>query len=169
MSSTSLALNQSPGLILTQRFHILGIEVAKLAFRLDRAEFVARTFFDHIGDDEVAAVGGEFGQRRHDAEVGIALGQVEGAQLLLVGRKPVRVVAVVRLEEAEHAAGFLGEHFLAEPAVGIFLVADDVDRADLGLVALGDFEHQVDAVLVELDDLRFDRWPRTGPGGDRVR
>ena len=37
------------------------------------------------------------------------------------------------------------------------LVADDVDGADLGLVALVDLEHQVDAVLVELDDLGFDR------------
>ena len=37
------------------------------------------------------------------------------------------------------------------------LVADDVDGADLGGRALDDFEHQVDAVLVELDDLGLDR------------
>ena len=36
------------------------------------------------------------------------------------------------------------------------LVAEDVDRADLGEVAFVDFEHDVDAVLVELDDLRLD-------------
>ena len=36
------------------------------------------------------------------------------------------------------------------------LVADDVDRADLGEVALVDLEHDVDAVLVELDDLGLD-------------
>ena len=29
-------------------------------------------------------------------------------------------------------------------------------RADLGEVALGNLEHHVDAVLVELDDLRLD-------------
>ena len=35
-------------------------------------------------------------------------------------------------------------------------VAEDVDRADLGEVAFVDFEHDVDAVLVELDDLGLD-------------
>jgi hypothetical protein len=33
---------------------------------------------------------------------------------------------------------------------------EDVDLPDLGLVALLDLEHDVDAVLVELDDLRLD-------------
>ena len=36
------------------------------------------------------------------------------------------------------------------------VVAEDVDRTDLGEVALVNLEHHIDAVLVELDDLRFD-------------
>ena len=36
------------------------------------------------------------------------------------------------------------------------VVAEDVDRADLGEVALVDLEHDIDAVLVELDDLGLD-------------
>ena len=62
----------------------------------------------------------------------------------------------MRAEEAEYAAGLAGRHFLAQAAVAEMLVADDVDRADLGEFALVDLEHDVDAVLVELDDLRLD-------------
>ena len=36
------------------------------------------------------------------------------------------------------------------------VVAEDVDRADLREVALVNFEHDIDAVLVELDDLGLD-------------
>ncbi len=60
-------------------------KVAQGAVGLDGAEFVARPFLDYISDDEVAAVGGQLGKRRDDAEIGIALGEIEGAQLLLVG------------------------------------------------------------------------------------
>ena len=157
VSSTFLASNQSPGLILTSALICSDGEVAQFARRLDRAELVARPFLDDVGDDEVAAIGGQFGQRRDDAEIGITLRQVESAQLLLVGGEAIGIIAVVRLEQPEHAAGFLGVHFLLQATVGKLVVADDVDRADLGLVALGDLEHQVDAVLVELDDLGFDR------------
>ena len=45
-------------------------------------------------------------------------------------------------------------------AVAELLVADDVDLADLRLRPLVDLEHDVDAVLVELDDLRLDAWRR---------
>ena len=113
--------------------------------------------------------GRQLGKRRDDAEIGIALGQVEGAQLLLVGGEPVRIVGVVRLQEAEQAAGLARVHLLAQAAVAEMLVADDVDRADLGEVALVDLEHDVDAVLVELDDLGLDAWRRSGPGGDTAR
>ena len=71
-------------------------EVAQAAFGLDRAELVARPFLDDVGDDEIAAVGRQLGKRGNDAEIGIALGQVEGAQLLLVGGQPVGIVGVVR-------------------------------------------------------------------------
>ena len=121
------------------RLDLLGREVAERAFGLDRAELVARAFLDDVGDDEVTAVGRQFGERGDDPEVGIALGQIEGAQLLLVGREPVGIVAVVRLEEAEDAAGLprdtspcaAGRRRIA--SLPMMLIA-----ADLGLVALVD-------------------------------
>src|SRR5579872_388167 len=39
-------------------------------------------------------------------------------------------------------------------------VAEDVDRSDLGEIALVNLENDIDPVLIELDDLRFD------PGGE---
>ena len=140
-----------------QRLELFRGQIAKRAFGTDRAEFVARAFLDHIGDDEVAAIGRQLGQRRNDAEIGITLGEIESAQLLLVRGEAIRIVAVIGLEHPEQAAGFLGVHFLAQPAIAILVIADDVDCADLRGRALVDLKHQIDAVLIELDDLRFDR------------
>jgi hypothetical protein len=75
---------------------------------------------------------------------------------LLVGGQPVRIVGVVRLQEAEQTARLARVHLLAKPGIVESFVADDVDLADLRLGAFIDFEDQVDAVLVELDDLRLD-------------
>ena len=157
-----LGVEPVAGLEVGDLLDLVGAKVAKRAFRLDRAEPVARAFLDHVGDDEVAAVGSQLGKRRDDAEIGIAFGQVEGAQLLLVGGEAVGIVAVVGLEEAEQAAGLARVHFLAQPLVVERLVADDVDPADLRLVAFVDLEDQVDAVLVELDDLGLDPGARSG-------
>ena len=62
----------------------VAIEIAQLAFDLDVAELVALAFFHHIGDDEVLLVRRQFGDGGNDAEIGIALRQVELPQLLLV-------------------------------------------------------------------------------------
>src|SRR6185369_2449741 len=136
-------------------------EVAQGAVRLNGAQFVPRTLLDDVGDDEIAPVGRQLREGRDDAEVSIAFGQVKGAQLLLVGGKPIGVIGVVGLEEAQRTARLPGKHLLAQAPVGIFLVADDVDGADLGEVALVDLEHDVDAVLVELDDFRLDASGKT--------
>ena len=45
---------------------------------------------------------------------------------------------------------------VAQLRIGEGVVADEVDALDLGGVALGDLEHEVHAVLLELDDLRLD-------------
>jgi hypothetical protein len=83
VSSTILALYQSPFFI-GSWLPAFAVEIAQLALDLDVAEFVALAFLDHIGDDEVALVGRQFGHGGNHAEIGIALGQVELAQLLLV-------------------------------------------------------------------------------------
>src|SRR3546814_2578473 len=87
--------------------------------------------------------------------IGIAFGQVELAQLLLVVRHTILIVARVRTQDRQQAR-FLGRHLLAQLAVGKFLVADDVDLADLGFRPLADLEHDIDAILVERDHLRLD-------------
>ena len=136
--------------------HLLCRKVAQRTVAFDLAELVARALLDDVGDDEVAAIGRQFRKRGDNAEIGVALGQVEGAQLLLVGGEAVGIVGVIRLKEAEDAAGLAREHLLAQAAVLKFLVADDVDRPDLREVALVDLEDDIDAVLVELDDLGLD-------------
>src|SRR5215207_681070 len=151
-----LGVKPVAGLKLDRLLDLLGRQVAKGAFGLDSAELVAGTFFDDVGDHEVAPVRRQLRKRGNDTEVCITLRQVKGAEFLLVGRQSIRVVAVVRLEEAEHAAGLASEHLLAKLLVTERLVADDVDAADLGLVALVDLEHEVDAVLLEVDHLRLD-------------
>ena len=99
-----MALNQLPGLNLTSCIDASVGEVAQRAVGLDRAELVARPFFDDVGNDEVVPVGRQFRERRNDAEIGVALSQVERAQLLLIGRQPVRIIGVVRFQEAKDAA-----------------------------------------------------------------
>ncbi len=71
----------------------LAVEVAELALDLDVAELVALAFLDHVGDDEVALVRGQLGDRGDHAEIGIAVGQVELAQLLLVEGQAIGIVA----------------------------------------------------------------------------
>src|SRR3546814_14635630 len=67
----------------------------------------------------------------------------------------VGVVGRVRRQEREQAAGRARRHLVLQIAVAEFLVADDVDLADLRLRPFGDTEHHIDAVLVELDHFRF--------------
>src|SRR5262249_25423860 len=95
-------------------------------------------------------------KRLDDPEVGIPLGQIECAKLLLVGRQTIGIVGVVRLQEPEDSTRLARVHFLAQAVVLELLIADNVDPPDLGEVALVNLEHDVDAVLVELDDLRLD-------------
>ncbi len=46
---------------------------------------------------------------------------------------------------------------VAQLAVAEGAIADEIDALDLGRPALGDLEHEIDAVLLELDDFRLDR------------
>jgi len=55
-----------------------------------------------------------------------------------------------------------------ERTVAELVIADDVDAADPGFRSFVDLEDDVDAILVELDDLRFDAL-RTEASGKRAR
>ena len=130
-------------------------KIANLAFHRHIAKFVAIAFFHHIGDDEIPLVGRELGHGGDHAKIGIAFGQVELAQLLLVKGQPVRIIGVAGAEEAVEPR-LLGDHLAAQLAVGKGFVADDVDLLDLGLGPFVDLEHNIDAVLVELHHFRLD-------------
>ncbi len=60
------------------------------------------------------------------------------------------------LKKLEQPARLARIHLLAQAVVLELFVADDVDAADLGKIALINLEHHVDPVLVELDDLGLD-------------
>ena len=130
-------------------------KIAQLADHFDAAKLVAFAFFHHVGDDEIALVRGQFGHGGNHPEIGIALRQVELAQLLLIKRQPVWIIAGVGAENLEQP-GFLRHHFAHQIAIRKHLVADDVDLANLGLWPFGDLENHIDAVLVEHHHLRFD-------------
>ena len=116
---------------------------------------VALPLFHHVGDDEIALVGRQFGHRRDDVEIGVAVGQVELTHLLLVIGQAIGIVAGARGEDLGDA-GLLGRHLTAQAPVREMLVADDVDLADAALRALVDFEHDIDAVLIEQHHLGID-------------
>ena len=138
-----------------QALQRLRLEVAQLALHVDVAEFIALAFLHHIGDDEVLLVAGQLRHRRNHAEVGIAVLEIEEAQLLLVIGQTIGIVGRVRRQDIAEA-GLLRRHFAAQFAVAELFVADDVDLADLRLRPFVDLEHHIDAVLVELDHLGID-------------
>src|SRR3546814_14565971 len=87
---------------------------------------------------------------------------VETAQQLAVEGEAVGIVGVGRGEEVPERR-LDGRHLVAQGGIGVLAVADEVDRADRGDRPLVDLEGEVDAVLLELDDLRLDG-RRKAPG-----
>jgi hypothetical protein len=113
-------------------------------------------FVDRVGDHEAVLVGRQLGDRRDHAEVVVAAVAVELAQLLAVVLDPVGVVIVVVGQELVPTA-LLGDDHVAQVVVRELDVAEDVDRQHAALGAFGDLEHQVDALLRQLDHLRGHR------------
>ena len=128
------------------------LEVRHPGFDLDVAEVVALALLHGEGDDEALPVRGQLGDGRAHVEVGVAAGQVEPAQQLLVEGHPIGVIGVVRGEKAV-PGGFLGLDHVAQVAVVELAIADEHDARHLGERALVDLEYEVDAVLRQLDDL----------------
>ena len=139
-----------------KRLDRCGGKIADVAFDFDVTKFVAVTFFDDISDDEIALVGRQFGHCRHNAEIGIAIGQIKLPQLALVIGKTIRIIAVVRRKEAIKTRP-LGNHLATQPTIAEHFITDDVDLADLRLRSLADFVDNIDTVLVEHHHLGLDR------------
>ena len=87
--------------------------------------------------------------------IGVAVLQVVLPDQLAVEVHAVRIVDRRSLEEVE-PAHLRRRDDVAQLAVGEGVIADEVDAFDFRRGAFGDFEHEVDAILLELDDLRLD-------------
>ncbi len=134
------------------------ITVQPVAFRNDPdlAEIVFATFIDGDGHAKCAVVRGQLGDRGHDAEIIIAAVGIEFPQLLAVIIQPVGVVVVVGREEIPPDR-LLGHHDLAQIVILEGGIAQEGDGSDARLRAFIDLEHDVDAVLLQLNQLRRDR------------
>ena len=80
---------------------------------------------------------------------------IELPQQLAIEVEPVWVVDVGALEEAQQR-GLRGADHVAKLRIAEGGVANEVDGADLGRRSLIDLEHDVDAVVFELDDFGID-------------
>ena len=138
-----------------KRQHRFGGQVLELDVDVDFAEAVPLAFVEGESNDEAVAVGCQFGNRRDHSEIGISLGQVKPAQQLSVVRQSIRVIGIVAAQETIPSA-FLRLKDAAQLAVGILVVADEIDAAHPGEFALVDLEDEIDPVFRELDELRLD-------------
>ena len=75
----------------------IGIDGADVRHDIDRAEAILIALVDREGDDEALVAGIEFGDRRDDAHIGIAVLEIELAQQVAVGLDAIRIVEVVAL------------------------------------------------------------------------
>ena len=86
------------------------VDVAQVRQHVDLAELVLLALVEREGDDETGARAGEqfaaaaravdIHRCRHDAEIGIAILEIEAAQQLLVGIDPVGIVDILVAQEA---------------------------------------------------------------------
>ena len=139
-----------------QRLQHFRVDVFQRVGQVDLAEMVARAFLDGEGDEEARAIGRQLGDRRDDAEIGIALRQIEFAQQLAVIRQAIRIVGVVAREEAPPAR-LLRRDDVAQRRFAELVVAEEGDAADAGRWPFVDLEDEVDAVLRQLDHFRLHR------------
>ena len=130
------------------------LKIAQFGFDCNFAEFIPFALFHHISHDEIALVGGEFGNGRHNAEIGIALRQIELAQFGLVIGQTVRIVTGARREWIGEI-DLLRRHFAAQFGILELLIAEDVDAANFGFWSFTDFKHDIDTVLIKHDHFRL--------------
>src|SRR5262245_41483888 len=132
---------------------------------VDGTEPVKVALLDVERDHETPALGIVFGDRRGDSNVGVAVLQIPAPEQLPVGVDAVAIVEIIALEEAEDSC-FGGLDDVPQAPVAKSLVADEHNALDGGLGPFADLEHEVDAVIGKLDDLRLD--PNIVPSGSPV-
>lgn len=137
---------------LDHRLQGVAVDLGNGAVDADVAERIARALVHREGDGVLVGRRVEVGGGRDDLEIGIAVVEVEAAQKFLVGLKLLLVVDVVAHDERQHARA-LGVDDVGQPGARIGVVADEIDRGNLGAVALVDVEDNVHPVVAEIHDL----------------
>ena len=105
--------------------------------------------------EEAFAFPVDVGNRGNNPHIRVTVLDVIAAQKLAIQVEAVGIVDGGRLQKVEEAQ-FGGGDDAAKLGVGEGLIADEIDTGHLGLRPLADFEHKVDPVMVELDNLGVD-------------
>ncbi len=145
----------SPEAPLTLRRNSSALKDSDRGLDIDGAERIARALLDDEGQEEALLVLVCVGAGRSDAHVGIAVLQVEAAQKLAVEIQAVGVVDGGRPQEIEDVR-LGGADGAAQLGVAERSVADEIHANDFRLGAFADLENEIDAVVIQLDDLRID-------------
>src|SRR5262249_4108200 len=132
------------------------VERANRGLHVDRSDAILLALFDGEGDHETPTVRIVFRNRGDDAYVDEPVLEIEPTQQLAIGLDPVRIINVAGLQERQQQSGLGGLDHVLEPVGRIGEIADKLDQLDSGLYTFGDFEDEIDAVVRQLDDLRFD-------------
>ena len=140
-----------------QKLAAVGIarHLGKRTVDRDGAEIVKLALFDSEGDDETGAIRIKLGLARSHRRVGVTVLEVVLAHQLAVERHAVGIVDAGAFDEVEPAC-LRRRHDVAQLAIRECPVADEVDAFDLGGRAFRDFEYEIDAILLKLDDFGLD-------------
>jgi hypothetical protein len=125
----------------------------KRGLDVDITELVLLAFVHGEGDEEAAPVAVEIGGSGNDLHVGIAVLQIELAQQLAIEIEAVGIVDVRALEKTQDIRLGCADH-VTKLRVAEGVVADKVDGAHFGARPFIDFVDDIDAIVVEIDDLR---------------
>ena len=131
----------------------LRVEPGHVADHVDLAEAVRLAFVDGEGDRESLGCRIVFGVRIRDAGVRIAVAAIVESDLLAVLIDAIGIVNIAAGEETQHRAGRCLDDGV-ELTVAEGVIAGEVDLLHRRLLALGDGENEIDAVVAAIDDLR---------------
>ncbi len=138
--------------VLAQRF---AVHATQLRVESDLCRPVALALVQGERQEESGAIGRQLGADVGNAEVGVAVLQVEAAQQLLVEVDAGRIVFVGGGQEAPPGV-LAGVDDVPEAAFAERVVADKGDVGDERTRPVADLEDDVDAVLALPNDLRRD-------------
>src|SRR3954471_11822318 len=124
-------------------------------YEVHGANAVLLAFLDLKFDQESSARGIVFRRRGNDAHIDVATLQIKPPQQLAVSFEAIRIIDVGGLQEREKRS-FRGLDNVAQAIRGKGPVADELNRLDIGFVALFDLENEVNTAIRQFDNLWID-------------